>query len=461
MPVIEHGFVFRDNSDKSRAIVARDLNTLSPSYTRSYGFVMDRGRGAEVWDIDGNHYLDFAAGIAVLATGHCHPKIVEAIRQQTDRYVHIGATDFFCDQQLKLAENLQRITPIHNAHSPEDKRVYFGNSGTEAVEAALKLARYRENRKYIIGFYGGFHGRTMGSLSVTASKAIQRENYPYIPGGVEHVPFPGRPFADRARNDSYDWGDAAQFIEDTLIKRKMPGDEIAAILVEPIQGEGGYLVPRDDFFPKLRKLCDKYGILLIADEIQSGMGRTGKWWAMEYEGVQPDIVCSAKGLASGFPIGAIITHKDIMGNWVPGAHASTFGGNPVACAAANATIEVIEGEGLLESVASLGNYTVERLNRFKSAHPSITRVDGRGLMLGVEFADANGKPLPKFRNQVETNCFLNGLVTLACGTSTLRIAPPLVINREQLEQGLDILERVIADLEEEQWESLAQASTTV
>jgi 4-aminobutyrate aminotransferase len=462
MPVMEHGFVFRDHSEKARAVVARDLNALSSSYTRSYGFVMERGRGAEVWDVDGHRYVDFAAGIAVLATGHCHPKIVEAIRAQTERYVHIGATDFFCEEQLRLAENLQRITPIHRAAGPADKRVYFGNSGTEAVEAAIKLARYRENRKYIIGFYGGFHGRTMGSLSVTASKAIQREAYSYIPGGVEHVPYPGRPFSDKARDDSYDWGDVVQFIEDFLIKRKLPGDEIAAVVVEPIQGEGGYLVPRDDFFPKLRALCDKYGILLIVDEIQSGMGRTGKWWAVEYEGVQPDIVCSAKGLASGFPIGAIITHKDIMGNWVPGAHASTFGGNPVACAAANATIAVIEGEGLLANAAALGEYTLGRLGRFKSVHPSISRVDGRGLMIGVEFSDAYGKPLPKFRNEVESRCFLNGLLTLACGTSTLRIAPPLVINQGQMEEGLDILERVIAEIEEELWESLgapaAQAS---
>lgn len=457
MSILEHGFVFRDNSAKARAIVGRDLATLSPSYTRSYGFVMDHGRGAEAWDVDGNRYVDFAAGIAVLSTGHSHPKVIEAIREQAERYVHIGATDFFCEAQIKLAENLQRITPIQGAAQLDDRRVYFGNSGTEAVEAALKLARYRENRKYIIGFYGGFHGRTMGSLSVTASKAIQRDEYSFIPGGVEHVPYPGRPLADLARNDAYDWGDAVQFIEDYIIKRKLPADEIAAVLVEPIQGEGGYLVPRDDFFPKLRNLCDKYGILLIVDEIQSGMGRTGKWWAVEYEGVEPDIVCTAKGLASGFPIGGIIAHREIMGKWVPGAHASTFGGNPVACAAANATIEVIESEGLLENATKLGQYTIERLGRFKAAHPSIARVDGRGLMIGVEFANASGKPFPEFRNEIENRCFLNGLLTLACGTSTLRIAPPLVITQEQMQEGLDILEHVIAEVEEERWETLPKA----
>lgn len=448
MVTIENGFVFRDPSEKSRAFVQRDLKTISPSYTRSYGFVIERGQGAEVWDVDGNQYIDFAAGIAVLATGHAHPRILEAIREQTERYVHIGATDFFCPQQIKLAENLQRITPIHRAEEPSEKLVYFGNSGTEAVEAALKLARYRENRNYVIGFYGAFHGRSMGSLSVTASKWRQRANYPYIPGGVEHVPYPGKFYTERAKQDSYDWGDVVQFIRDFVLKRKLPPEEVAAIIVEPIQGEGGYLVPRDDFFPKLRELCDEYGILLIVDEIQSGMGRTGKWWAVEHTGVKPDIVCTAKGLASGFPIGAIIAHADIMGQWVPGAHASTFGGNPIAAAAANATIDVIQHEGLLKNAHDRGEQALARLHKFQQDHPVVVRVEGRGLMIGIEFADAEGHALADFRDEVVNQCFLNGLLTLGAGASVLRIAAPLMISEEHMERGLDILEHAIAYTEE-------------
>lgn len=457
MVTTEHGFIFRDPSEKSREMVRRDANVLSPSYTRSYGFVMSHGRGAEVWDVDGNRYVDFAAGIAVLATGHSHPKIIKAMHEQADRYAHIGATDFFCPAQVDLGEKLQHITPINKAKSPDDKLVYFCNSGTEAVEAALKLARYQEpGRGHVIGFYGSFHGRSYGALSVTASKAIQRGGYPFIPGGVEHVPYPGRDATEQAKNDSYDWGDAVAYIENYIIKKKVPGHEIAAILVEPIQGEGGYVVPRDDFFPKLRRLCDKHGILLIVDEIQSGVGRTGKWWAVEHTGVEPDIVCMAKGLGSGFPIGAIVAHKDVMGKWVPGAHASTFGGNPIACAVGGATIDIISEEGLLQNAAELGDYTIERMSRFKASHPSIKRVEGRGLMIGVEVATPDGEPAPAFRDEIINRCFLNGLLALACGASTLRIAPPLVINRQQMEEGLDILEHSISTMEEEVWESLAQ-----
>lgn len=455
-------FPFREPSTKSRELVARDLKVLSPSYTRSYGFVMGHGQGAEVWDADGNQYIDFAAGIAVLSTGHRHPRIIQAIREQTERYVHIGATDFFCPEQVKLAEKLQQIVPIDKA-SPEDVMVYFGNSGTEAVEAALKLARYQSgSRRHIIAFFGGFHGRTMGSLSVTASKAIQRADYPFIPGGVEHVPYPAASAcADCCGQGSCStcWCNSVKFIEEFIFKRKVPGNEVAAIIVEPIQGEGGYVLPRDDFFPSLREMCDRYGILLISDEIQAGMGRTGKWTAMEHWGVKPDITCLAKGLGSGFPIGAIVTRSDVMKEWIPGAHASTFGGNPLACAVASATIDVIEGEGLLEHVHRLGEYTLERLNAFKANHPSIRRVEGKGMMIGVEFGDADGNLLPEFRNQVEHRCFLDGLLNLACGTSGLRIAPPLVITEEQLRQGLDIMENAIAQLEESIWEDLSSAQT--
>jgi 4-aminobutyrate aminotransferase len=454
------GFVFRENNTKSKELILRDNKSLSPSYTRSYGFVMSHGQGAEVWDVDGNHYIDFAAGIAVLSTGHRHPKIIEAIHRQTEKYIHIGATDFFCPSQVELAERLQKIVPIKGAAQDKDSMIYFGNSGTEAVEAALKLARYQDpNRSHIIAFYGGFHGRTMGSLSVTASKAIQRADYPFIPGGVEHVPYPAKSACSGGDGCGACWCDSVRFIEEFVIKKKVPGDEIAAVIVEPIQGEGGYYLPRDEFLMELRALCDKYGILMIADEIQSGMGRTGKWYAIEHWGVRPDIVVSAKGLGSGFPIGATIAHKDIIGKWVPGAHASTFGGNPLACAVASATIDVIEGEGLLDHAAALGEYTLERMGAFKANHPSLKRVEGLGLMIGVEFTDANGQPIPAYRDEIVDRCFLNGMLTLACGTSALRIAPPLVISREQLAQGLDILEYVIAEVEEEQWENTGNSGT--
>ncbi|TVR19019.1 MAG: aminotransferase class III-fold pyridoxal phosphate-dependent enzyme [Anaerolineaceae bacterium] len=450
------GFTFRDGSDKSQHIAERDMRALSPSYTRSYGFVMDRGQGSEVWDVEGNRYIDFAAGIAVLSTGHCHPKIVEAINAQAQKYIHIGATDFFCPSQLALGERLQQISPINGAQ-PADVMTYFGNSGAEAVEAALKLARYQPgNRHHVIAFYGAFHGRTMGALSVTASKYIQRKGYPHIPGGVDHVPYPAKS-ACRGGGAacSQCWCDAVGFIEEFIIKRKVPADEIAAIIVEPIQGEGGYLLPQDDFLPRLRQLCDQHGILLISDEIQAGMGRTGKWFAMENWDVKPDIIVSAKGLGSGMPIGATITRREIMEAWVPGAHASTFGGNPLACAVAVATIDVLENEGLLESATRLGEYTMNRLNEFKQDHPSVARVEGKGLMIGVEFTDPHGQPIPQFRDEVANRAFLKGLISLGAGASTMRIAPPLVITESLMREGLDILESCIAELEEEMWDDIA------
>lgn len=450
-----HGFVFRDGAVNARAVVERDIRSLSPSYTRSYGFVMSHGKGAEVWDVDGNRYVDFAAGIAVLSTGHSHPRIVEAIKQQAEKYLHIGATDFFCPEQVRLAERLQEIVPI-KADEPSDIMTYFGNSGTEAVEAALKLARYQPgNRHHVIAFYGAFHGRSMGSLSVTASKSKQREGYPHIPGGVTHVPYPARSACNGVgATCSQCWCDAVGFIENFVIKHKVPADEIAAIIVEPIQGEGGYLLPHDDFLPGLRALCDKHGILLIADEIQSGVARTGKWYAIEHWDVKPDIVISAKGLGSGFPIGATIASRDVMSRWVPGAHASTFGGNPVACAVANATIDVVEQEGILEHVTALGDYTIERLQAFAKHHPSIARVEGKGLMIGVEFKDASGRAIGRFRDEIADRAFLKGLLSLGAGTSTMRIAPPLVITKGQMEEGLDILEHAIAEVEEAMWDSL-------
>lgn len=443
-------YVFREPSEKSRDFVDRDSKTLSPSYTRSYGFTIDHGFGAEVWDVDGNRYIDFAAGIAVLSTGFSHPKVVKAIQDQASKYIHIGGTDFFCPLPVELAEKLHEIVPIHRA-SPQEKLTYFANSGTETIEAALKLARYATGRSHIVAFYGGFHGRTMGSLSLTASKYTQRAGYPYIPGGVTHVPYPARTACDTCEDGksccSQCWCDAVGFIE-TFVLKKTPPTDIAAILVEPIQGEGGYLVPRDDFFPRLRAFCDKHGILLVVDEIQSGIGRTGQWLGVENFGVHADMVCLAKGLGSGVPVGALVTHKDIMGAWVPGAHASTFGGNPLAMASSLATIAVIEEEGLLEHVRTLGHYTLERLNRFKQDHPSINRVDGMGFMIGIDFVDSAGQPAPAMRDAIVDHAYLAGLLTLGCGTHGVRFAPPLVLTKEQLEEGITILEHAIATVEE-------------
>ena len=449
-----NGYVFREPGQKSREIVERDRNALSPSYTRSYGFTVSHGKGSEVWDVDGNRYVDFASGIAVLSTGYSHPRVVDAIKRQADKYVHIGGTDFFDTVPVQLAERLQQRVPINRAENPDDKLVFFSNSGTEAIEAALKLARY-QGRNHIIGFYGSFHGRTMGALSVTASKSTQRAGYPYIPGGVTHIPYPARNNCEGCSEGggccAQCWCDSVGFIEQFVFKKAGP-QEVAAIIVEPIQGEGGYLVPRDDFFPRLRKLCDQHGILLIIDEIQAGVGRTGKFLALEHFGVEADIVCLAKGLASGVPIGATIAHRDVMGRWVPGAHGNTFGGNPLAAAAALATLDVIDDEHLMENATQLGQYAQERLKRFMASHASLTRVDGFGFMVGMDFKAPDGTPLGKFRDAVVDACYVNGLLTLGCGASSLRFAPPLVLTRDLLDEGLDILERSIAQVEEAMWD---------
>lgn len=450
MVVERFGFKFQPDSPKSQAIVERDVKSLSSSYTRSYGLVVDHGKGAEVWDVEGRRYVDIASGIAVLSTGFGHPRIVEAIQKQAERMIHIGGTDFFYEEQVSVAEKLQRIIPINRAENPEDKRIYMCNSGTEAIEAAMKLARYRGGdngrRKYIIGFYGAFHGRTYGALSLTASKAIQRADYPFLPGGTMHVPYPGKFAYEHSDNqDDIDFH-PTEFIEKYVFKQVDP-HEIAAIVCEPIQGEGGYLVPKDDFLQELRTLCDKYGILLVFDEIQSGMGRTGKWLASEHWGVKADIVCMAKGLGSGVPVGAIIAHKDVMERWVPGAHASTFGGNLLACKVAETTIDIIEDEGLLENAAKVGDYTLNRLAEIQKLHPDVIyRIEGKGLMIGVEFASPDGKPLPKLRDDLVDQCFLNGLITLGSGKSTLRIAPALVITEEQMKEALDIIELSLAQI---------------
>ena len=441
MPVRKHGFVFADDSDRSQAIAQRDVNSLSSSYTRSYGFVADYGKGSEVWDVEGRRYIDLASGIAVLATGFSHPRIVEAIRDQAERMIHIGGTDFFYEAQVTLAEHLQRIIPINNADQPGDKRIFLANSGTEANEGAMKLARYQGGnngrRTQIIACYGGFHGRTYGSLSMTASKSIQRADYPFLPGGVVHIPYVGQHAYENAEHRGSIDLHPRKFIEKFVFKKISP-DEIAAVFVEPIQGEGGYIVPADHFLPELRQLCDDYGILLVSDEIQAGMGRTGMWTAISHWNVKPDIVAMAKGLGSGVPIGAIVAHRDVMSRWTPGTHGNTFGGNLLACRVASTTIDIIEHENLIDNAAQRGEQIMGRLRGMMTHHPDvITRVDGRGLMIGVEIAD------PHLRDHIVEAAFLNGLIMLAAGKNVIRFAPALNISEAITREAMDHFEQAL------------------
>ncbi len=422
----------------AKQIIARDNQYISKSYPRAYPFVMERGKGTEVWDVDGNRFLDFAAGIAVTATGHSHPGVVDAIKKQADKFLHISS-DFYHPIWVELAERLDKIAPFK-----EKAASFMTNSGTESVEAAIKLARYHTGRSNFIGFLGGFHGRTMGSLSFTASKPVYRHGFYPIAMGVSHAPFPDPYRQILNKKDGEHYGEAVvRYIREELIGKVVPAADIAGILIEPIQGEGGYIVPAEGFFPALRDLCDEHGILLIADEVQSGMGRTGKWWAIEHFGVEPDIICTAKGIASGIPLGAIITKKSVM-TWPKGAHGNTYGGNPIACAAAIATIDLIESEYLINA-QKMGLYMAEALEEIKSNHDSIGEVRGIGLMQGVDFVlDQKSRAYnTEIRNEVERLSFEHGLLSLGCGKSTIRFAPPLSITRNEIDEGLRIFEYVV------------------
>lgn len=428
---------------KAKAYLERDQAVVSPSYPRAYPFMMDRGAGSEVWDVDGNRYIDFAAGIAVCATGHSHPRVVEAIKKQAERYLHISS-DFYHPIWIEFSERLASTAPFK-----EPAKIFLGNSGAEAVEAAIKLAKHHTGRQQFIGFYGAFHGRTMGALAFTASKPVYRRGFFPVMHGVTHVPFPDtyRPILSPTHED---YGETVvHFIEDVVLRKALPADDCAGILVEPIQGEGGYLVPPDGFFPALRKLCDKYGILLIVDEVQSGVGRTGKWWAVEHWGVEPDIICTAKGIASGLPLGGIIARESVM-DWPMGAHGNTYGGNPIACSAGLATLELIE-QGMMQNAAEVGEYTLDALAEIQARHPSMGQVRGKGLMVGIEFVkDRETKdPAHDLRDRIEHKAFEKGLLTLGCGMSTIRIAPPLNISREIVDEGLEILEAAITEAENE------------
>ena len=435
----------------AKAIIARDEAALSPSYTRGYPLVVDHGRGSELWDVDGNRYIDFAAGIAVASTGHCHPQVVKAIQEQAEKLIHIGGTDFYYELQVAVAERLDQIAPFK-----DDARVFLTNSGAESIEAAAKLARWTTDRPRFIAFLGGFHGRTMGALSFTASKAVQRAGFfPYIPG-VEHVPFPNPRDCMHGRRpeDCLARCYCVDYIEDVIFKRLFPPEEVAAVLVEPIQGEGGYVVPPPNFFKELRALCDRYGILLIVDEVQSGMGRTGKWFGIQHWGVEPDMVCVAKGIASGMPLGALIARKHLM-DWPPGAHANTFGGNPISCAAALVTMDLIEhgdaitgGKPYMQNAAEVGEYLMDALIELQSRHPTIADVRGKGLMIGAEFR-INGKPATAFRNRVADIAYEKGLALLPAGPTTMRFAPPLNISKALVDEGLLLFDAAVTDAERE------------
>jgi 4-aminobutyrate aminotransferase len=431
---------------KARAAVAADDRLISPSYTRSYPLVAKRGRGLRVEDVDGNEFLDFAAGIAVTSTGHCHPEVVAAIQKQAAELIHISGTDFYNEPLTDFAERLSAVAPMPGPH-----RFFYGNSGAEAVECALKLSRYHTGRQHIIAFFGAFHGRTMGALSLTASKPQQKRRFSPLMPGVTHVRYPyvyrgctGGPEEQEAFAL-----DCARTIEEKLFKTTLPPEEVAAIFVEPVQGEGGYVVAPDNFLRELRAICDRYGILLVADEVQSGAGRTGKWWAIQHSGVEPDIVCMAKGIASGMPLGVCMARAEIM-DWVPGSHASTFGGNPISIAAALATIDILEREGIANA-AKVGGMMLERLQGWKQRHPLVGDVRGRGLMIGIELVKdkATREPATALRNRVETLAFERGLMILGCGETTLRLCPPLVVNGHEATVALDILEDALTQVEKE------------
>jgi 4-aminobutyrate aminotransferase len=425
----------------AKRILAGDERYISPSYTRSYPLVARRGRGIVVEDVDGNEFFDFSAGIAVTSTGHCHPEVVAAIQKQAGDLIHMSGTDFYYESLVTLAERLSKIAPMPGPH-----RIYYGNSGAEAIESALKLARYHTKRQQVIAFFGAFHGRTMGALSLTASKPQQKRRFSPLVPGVTHVSYPDVYRAGVGPQDAEKFAlGCARYIEDKLFKTILAPEEVAAIFVEPIQGEGGYVVAPTIFMQELRRICDKHGILLVVDEVQSGIGRTGKWFAVEHTGVHPDIVCMAKGVASGMPLGVMMSKADIM-DWIPGSHASTFGGNPVCIAAALATLDVIEKEGLLRNSQEVGDHMRKRMAGWPKKHKIVGDVRGRGLMIGVEIVkdQATREYGAAERDRVVELAFERGVLFLGCGPSTVRIAPALIVTKDEADVAVDVLEEAIA-----------------
>jgi 4-aminobutyrate aminotransferase len=418
---------------KARALIARDRKVVSPSYVRDYPFVMGHGRGAEVWDVDGNRFVDFASGIAVCSTGHSHPAVVAAIQEAAQKFLHISS-DYWHEGQVRLAERMAELDPVNGP-----AMTFFANSGAEAVEGALKLARQTTGRPRFLAFLGGFHGRTMGALSFTASKYTQQRGYfPTMPG-VVHVPYPNgyRPLFAGA-----DQGRAVLAYIEMLMERNVPANEIAAVLVEPIQGEGGYIVPPDGFLAGLRELCDKHGILLIFDEVQSGVGRTGKMFGWQHSGVRPDILTLAKGIASGLPLGLVIASHNVMEKWPPGSHANTYGGNPLCCAAALATLDLVQ-KSFAANAERMGTRAMAKLAEMAQKYPVIGDLRGRGLMIGVELVkDRTSKtPAKELATKVVNRAYHNGLLLLECGASGIRLIPPLMIEQPLLDEGLALLEK--------------------
>ncbi len=427
---------------KAREVIARDAQFVSPSYTRGYPFVAKRGRGAMLEDVDGNLFLDFAAGIAVVSTGHCHPRVVEAIQKQAAELIHISGTDFYQPNLVELAQRLAAVAP-----GKEAKKVFFGNSGTEAIEAAIKLARYHTRREKIIAFHGCFHGRTMGSLSLTASKAVQRMGFGSLLAGVFHIPYPNSYRCPYGNPSPCTCVEAATFLESEIFKRLVDPNEVAAVFIEPIQGEGGYLPASKEFLLELQRICRKHGILLVCDEVQSGMGRTGKWWASDHAGIEPDILCVAKGIASGMPLSATIARASVM-DWRPGSHASTFGGNPVCIAAALVTMDLLETQ-YIENARHIGEFLMKRMADWPSRHPIVGDVRGKGLMIGVEIVrDQKSKePAGDLREAIVDLAFEKGVLLLGAGENSIRIAPSLVVDEEQASFAAQTLEACIGEVE--------------
>jgi len=423
---------------KAQALIARDRQVTTPSYPRDYPFAIAKGRGVEVWDVDGNRFLDFMSGIGVASTGHAHPQVVQAIKDAADDFLHISS-DYWHERMTRLAERLNALNPVG-----EPAQVLLCQSGTESVEGALKLARYVTNRPRFIAFLGGFHGRSMGSLAFTSSKYTQQAGFfPTMPG-VTHVPYPNpyRPLLAGA-----DQGKAViDFIEKVLFQNNLPPSEVAAVIVEPIQGEGGYIVPPDGFLAGLRALCDRHGMLLIFDEVQSGIGRTGKMFASQHWGVTPDIMALAKGLGSGLPIGAVVARRRYMEKWKPGAHGNTFGGNPLCCAAALTTLDLVEREYAANS-ANVGEYFIGRLRELKQRYPAIGDVRGKGLMIGVELVTdpATKAPARALCDALLTRAYHQGLLLLACGQSTVRFIPPLMVGRAHVDEAIGMFEAALKE----------------
>jgi 4-aminobutyrate aminotransferase len=413
---------------RATALVERDRSVTSPSYTRGYPLVVARGEGCMLEDVDGNVFLDFTAGIAVTATGHAHPQVVRAIQAQAANLIHMSGTDFYYAPMVELAEKLADRAPFPETTAGQRARVFFTNSGAESNEAAIKLSRYYTKRSGIVAFLGAFHGRTYGAMSLTASKKVQRQGFAPLLPGVTHIPYGTHASLDYLEN---------------LFTTVLPPEEVAAIFVEAIQGEGGYIVPEAGFLARIRQICDRFGILMVVDEVQSGMGRTGKLFAIEHWEVMPDIITTAKGIASGLPLGAVLARPEIM-TWTPGSHATTFGGNPVACAAANVTLELLETE-LMENARNMGEELQAGLTQLAEGYPSISLPRGKGLMVAVDLLDTAGNLNPNLRDRIIDGAFYRGLLLIGCGKAAIRFCPPLVVDRQQIQIALNILGELLEE----------------